>query len=353
MEYFAGIDIGGTEIKIGLVSSDGDLISKRTIKTPDADTLNNFFVPIVETYNGILKELKLDKNDIKAVGVGMPGLSDSKSGDLIYCPSIKVLTDLGRIPFTKSLSEKLGVKVFIGSDAKNACLAELTFGALKGEKRNALFLTIGTGIGGTPVYDGKIIPRSVPGHTVFSYGTFTEYGSTKALIDKAKVAAKLHPDSLINKEFVEANKEDKYEREIDGRVFLKAYLKGDLIATKVYNDWIKNLADGIASLVDITGTEVVVIGGGISNLGKVLINPLRKRIQERIFYNHDKAFSIDVKSAKFTNDAGIIGSAVMASNRMREIENRMQEIEKISQIRRIKLSLTIAARKLWRYWNAG
>ena len=243
-----------------------------------------------------------------------------------------MLQRLGRIEFSKELQRRLGINVFIGSDSKNACLAEIHLGALHGVKKNALFLTLGTGIGGSPVYDGKMVLQSAPGHLLLGNSTFAETASTKALMKRASEEAAKNPNSLINAELRKATLEALAKGDappaLNGKIFFAAYMQKDRVATQVFDEWMERLSNGIASIINLTSAQVIVLGGGVSAMGEIITLPVQQNVQRKILYNRDGNFKVEVKVARFANDAGIIGSAIMALR-------RTKELEKASSLRRI------------------
>lgn len=311
-KYRIGVDLGGTSVKIGIVDNDKKLVVKKSVKT------SGDYVNIIKDMGTVINEL-LTENNIKvsecaSVGVGSPGLVDFKAGKVIYSCNL----DWHDVELVKELRKYIDLPVFASNDANCAAYGETLAGAASGCD-NAIMVTLGTGVGGGIIIDGKVfeganVGATELGHTVIAVdgeecacgrrGCFEAYSSATALIRETKKAAQNNPNSLINK--CANNDIDK----IDGKTVFDAAELGDVDAKKVIDEYIKHLGEGILNLVNTFRPDKIILGGGVSSQGENLTVPLQEYITPRC-YAADKAFVTEIVIAKLGNDAGIIGAAFL------------------------------------------
>ncbi len=309
---YIGVDLGGTNIAVGLVSEEGKILHKDSVPT----LLERGPEPVIRDMGTlslkVIKDAGYSVDDVKAIGVGVPGLANA-DGVVIFCPNLK----WHMVPLRKIMQEIINKPVFIDNDATVAALAESVAGASAGVP-NSVFLTLGTGVGGGIVINHKIYSGSHGvgselGHmsvkydgrqcTCGAYGCWEQYSSATALIRNAKEAIEGHPESLI---LAEAGGD---VEKIDARCVIDASRKGDPIACKIYGEYIHYLAVGIVNIINSIDPEVIAIGGGVSNAGEYLMEPLREEVKKLIFYKDLPYARIELATLK--NDAGIIGSAML------------------------------------------
>lgn len=292
---YIGVDIGGTDIKFGVVNEQGALVENYKFPTPK--TLEGIIQNIVTVCKELIKNYP-----VTAIGVGSPGW---------VCDGTVI--NAGNLPFKNTplaslIQEGIGVPVFLGNDAQCAGLAEAVVGRGKGTK-NLLMITVGTGIGGAVVIDGKIYSGAFGqagevGHMTFDYkgeecpcgrkGCFERYASVSALIRKTKQAAEENPDSVLAQVCWK-------EGTVTGKTVFAAMDQGCPVADAVYEEYIKMLAIGIESLYWILQPKLVLIGGAISREGMRLLKPLRKELGKKI----------QIETAELGSDAGVIGAAML------------------------------------------
>ena len=289
-----GVDIGGTEIKFGVLDDSDKLIYKTDIPT-NTDSED-------ELINSIVKKCKeiIDCYYISSIGVGTPGII--KNG-LVTAANIPFSnTDLGG-----KLEELLNLPVKISNDANCAALAESKCGSGK-NVNSMVMISLGTGIGGGLIIDNKIYEgcgkAGEIGHFVIDYdgkkcscgtkGCWEQYASVSALLKNAEFAAKNNPDSYLAQLYKEKNK-------LNGIQFFDALKNNCSIAKEVFEDYLGYLSTGIESLINIFDPEMIVLAGGITNAGDDLLMPLIDRISAKI--------PIEISALK--GDAGIVGAALL------------------------------------------
>ena len=308
-----GIDVGGTGIKVGLIDEALRVVAESTIPTrtaiPFEDQIGHMAQCVLDTVekNGYSRE------DIHSVGVGIPGVANS-AGEVIKC------TNMGwfHLPFRKVFQRFLNVPVQIDNDANVAALAESVAGVSAGTA-SSVFITIGTGIGSGIIIGGKIwngfhgIGGEL-GHVILAlngvpctcgnHGCLERYCSATALIRMGREAVVKNRDSLI----LTSVGDDPLK--IEARTVIDAARKNDPTAVRVYGEYIDNLAQAIASVVNFLDPQVIVIGGGVSKAGDFLLNPLRREYPKYVIFN-DQPMP-ELKLATLGSEAGIIGAAMLS-----------------------------------------
>ena len=310
---YIGIDLGGTNIAVGIVDESGDILCKGSTPT----LLPRPYAPVIEDMARVSLET-LEKSgytldDVAAIGVGVPGMADSAAGFIPFC------TNLGwhDVPFTKEFHRYIDKPVFIDNDATVAGFAESVAGVSKSAK-SSVFLTLGTGLGGGIIIDGKPYSGahnigSELGHFIIEMdgelcscgmrGCFERYASATALIREARRALAQHPESLMG----EMCGHD--PARMTGKIAIDAAREGDPIAQKVFRRYTYALAVGIVSIINFISPEMVVLGGGVSLAGDFLLDAVREALEPMIFFK--TLPYAQVKLAKLGPDAGIIGAAML------------------------------------------
>ncbi|MBD5631626.1 MAG: ROK family protein [Clostridia bacterium] len=312
MKYYAGIDLGGTYIKCGIVSADGQLIIKDKIPTGSERP----YIEIAEDMAKLVKSLEAKSGvTVEAVGIGSPGTVNSKKGIIVYSNNI----EWENVPLGDCIGNMLQIPVFITNDANAAALGESYMGA--GKKFNSIVLiTLGTGVGGGIVLDGKLYEGGYSagaelGHTVIRMkgekctcgrrGCFEAYASATALINSTKAAMKKNPESLMW--HICGGVIDN----VDGKTPFDAMQQGDKAAKKVVNEYVRYLGEGITNVCNVFRPDAVLLGGGVCAQGETLLKPLRKYVKRNIFGGVAYA-PVKILTATLGNDAGIYGAARLA-----------------------------------------
>ena len=314
--YYIGVDLGGTNIAVGIIDESGKLLCKKSVPTLAHRGEDAIIEDIAKVAKEIVSENGYSMEDIKNVGVGSPGSVDSENGVIITACNLK-FTDT---PLKQKLEKLLGKDVFVDNDANCAAWGEAMAGVSKGTK-SSVMVTLGTGVGGGIIIDGKIVSGfnffgGELGHIIIEasgkmcpcgrQGCWEAYSSATALINLTKEAIEKNPDSLM-KTIAEEN------GKVSGRTAFEAARKGDKAAQAVVDEYIKYLTIGIFNVIMIFQPEVVVVGGGVSNEGDGLFIPLREAVK-KLSYRSDTLSDekkTKVLQASLGNDAGIIGAALL------------------------------------------
>ena len=310
--YKLGIDLGGTNIVASVVDDNFKIISTAKRKTNCPRPADEIVADMAAVALEAIELAGIKKEEIDGAGVGSPGSIDPENGIVVYSNNLGFFD----LPLSKMLKEKTGIDFYLENDANAAAYGELLAGAGKGAK-NFIMITLGTGIGGGVIIDGKIYSGSNHagaelGHTVIAMdgemcscgrqGCFEAYASATALIRQTKQAMIKYPDTVMW-DLVDGD-----IKVVNGRTAFDAMRKGDKAGKAVVDKYIEYLAVGIANNVNIFQPEILCIGGGISKEGDNLIVPLGE-ILEGENYARNIPNKVEVKVAKLGNDAGIIGAA--------------------------------------------
>lgn len=309
--YYIGIDVGGTSVKLGLFDDKDNLISRGSFPTRVVDKLVN---DIVKNIHKIFDDNNLNIKELKGIGIGFPGHVDGEAGVVVYSNNL-VAHDF---PIVKKIQEQINVPIRISNDANVAAFGEYEYGIGK-EYNNIVFVTLGTGVGGGIIIDGKMLEGkngagAEIGHMVISTngqlcscgrrGCFETYASALALIRNARVAMSNNPSSKLNKAV-------KNPEELNGQIFFDVLLKGDKVASIVFENYIEDLAEGLTNLANIFRPDAIILGGGISYRGEVLMEPLQQRLAKMIYGGQWNA-RVELMISELKNDAGIYGAYAMA-----------------------------------------
>ncbi|ADD03006.1 glucokinase, ROK family [Thermoanaerobacter mathranii subsp. mathranii str. A3] len=308
-----GVDLGGTNIAVGLVDDEGRIVATGSRPTKPERGYEAVAKDIAEIALELINRTNTDIKEIKSMGIGVPGVADSEKGIVIRAVNLFWT----KVPLAKEIKKYIDLPIYMDNDANVAALAEAVFGAGRGSK-SSVTITLGTGVGSGFVLDGKIYNGAhhfAPeiGHIVIGdngircncgkIGCLETYASATALIREGKRAAKKDPNSLILK-FANGDIES-----ITAKNVIDAAKQYDEEAIKIFNDYVKYLAIGIVNVINMFDPEVIILGGGVANAGDFLIKPLKKEVAENILFK-DLPYA-DIRKAELGNDAGIIGAAIL------------------------------------------
>jgi glucokinase len=316
MGYYCGIDLGGTNIKAGIVDGEGKLLNKLSIKTNADRSMEEIIHDMGQLAVDAIKDAGLEIKDIEAIGIGSPGTPDNDEGLLVYSSNLP----FNKAPMRKLIREVVDLPVYIDNDANCAAMAEAVAGAGKGAK-DSVTITLGTGVGAGVIVNGRIFSGfnqagSEFGHTVLvsggvqcgcgRKGCFEQYASASALARMTREAAEANPDSLLNKVREE-------EGEWNARVAFIAMREGDKVAEEVVDNYTSYLADGLANAINAFMPEVLIVGGGVCNEGDPLLIPMREKTMSRPYFGPGVP-KTRIALAQMGNDAGIVGAAMMGKS---------------------------------------
>lgn len=309
--YYVGIDLGGTNIAAGIITKEGQIVKKTSVPTGAHRSFEEIFSDMAACIHLLMQETGIGEREIASIGIGTPGCIDAQRGMLIFAGNFKY----GKLVNYRDLMKKyFNLPVYVCNDANAAALAEARVGAAK-NARSAVMVTLGTGIGGGIVLDGKIWEGHLSsagelGHMTIVHegeactcgrkGCWEAYASVTALIRQTKAAMKAHPESIMNRIPMER---------VSGRTAFDASRKGDKTAKAVVAKYQEYLAEGLANLENIFNPEMIVIGGGICKEGEYLLGRVDEIMQSRVF---GSAFlpRRTLAVATLGNDAGLIGAAL-------------------------------------------
>lgn len=305
--HAVGIDIGGTKIAGALVDESGRIVREARVPTPET-----YGDDIVDAVVALVSELT-DGAEAIGVGVAAAGFIDADQANIVYSPNIGWRNE----PLKSKLEAKITLPVILENDANAAGWAEFKFGAGRGTK-NMTMLTIGTGVGGAVIADSRLLRggfgiggelghiRIVPDGLLCgcgAHGCIEQYGSGTALLKSARQLADAGTD-----EGATLRKLRDRDGELSGDQVYEAILQADPGALRLLRELGQWLGETVASLTAVLDPEVVVIGGGVSAAGDLLLDPIRKAYLENLPARGFRP-ELSVKAAEFVNDAGVIGAA--------------------------------------------
>lgn len=310
--YYIGVDLGGTNLAAAVVTGDGKILSRTSVSTPHgADRIADV---MAATVRQAAAEAGLSLHAAASVGIGSPGIANPETGAVEYSNNLH----FSNTPIAPMLSERLeGMPVYLENDAKAAALGEYAAGAGRG-CRSMVVITLGTGVGCGVIQDGRLLvghnyAGAELGHFVMVMdgepctcgrrGCFEAYCSATALIRQTRRAMQAHPESLL---WQVAGSLDA----VNGRTVFDAREMGDPAAEEVFQFYVRALACGLTSVVNIFQPELLCIGGGICAQGETLLAPVRE-ILDREDYARASAHRTKLVTAQLGNDAGLIGAALL------------------------------------------
>ena len=312
MRYCIGVDLGGTNIAIGLIDLDErKILFKRSIKTNAPRPCLEISEDIKNLCLELCSDGGISLSDVEWIGVATPGIV--KSGVVVSAVNLGWTNE----KFGEIVSGLTGRPTYIANDANAAAYAEAKWGCGVGAE-SLIAVTLGTGVGGGIILNGKIWEgfngfAAELGHMVIVAngrhcgcglrGCLEAYCSATALVHETKRMMKLYPDSIMW-DIVDGD-----VNRIDGRTAFEANKQGDMAAHQIIEDFVNYLAIGIANIINVFQPSVVCIGGGISGQGDALMKPLHDRLRYTSFGTKDSRTRVE--TAVYKNDAGIIGAGLL------------------------------------------
>ena len=305
-KYVFGVDIGGTTVKIGLFSTEGELLDKWEITTRTDDGGAYILSDIANSIEGKMTEKSIAKEDVKGIGMGVPG-PVKEDGTVIKCVNL----GWGVFNAAEELSELIGLPVKVGNDANMAALGEYWQGGGKGHQ-NVIMVTLGTGVGGGIIINGKMLAGvngagGEIGHMTIDLdeqdvcncgkkGCLEQYASATGIV------------RLANRALNDSDKPSKLRevKYISAKEIFDAAKSGDEIALSLVEEHGKRLGYALANVACVVDPEVFVIGGGVSRAGDILLNATRKYFQTYAFH---ACRNTEFHLATLGNDAGMYGGA--------------------------------------------
>lgn len=303
--FVFGVDIGGTSVKLGLFDELGTVIDKWEIPTRTDDSGSHILPDIAESIQSKMKEKKIEKDQIAGVGVGAPGPIDNEG--VVHCA---VNLGWGTFSIRDTLSSLLELPVMAGNDANVAALGEMWKGGGLGS-RDMIMVTLGTGVGGGIIINGRMLTGSTGaggeiGHVHVednetqacncgNYGCLEQYSSATGITRLAnKLLEESDKDSLLR------------TGEVSAKAVFDAVKEKDALAIEVAKQFGKYLGDCLANVSGVVNPEVIVLGGGVSKAGEILIDFIKPNFDKNVFHG---SRNVKFTLATLGNDAGIYGAA--------------------------------------------
>lgn len=312
MNYYAGVDLGGTNTKIGILNREGDILKSRIIKTLSAEGVDNTLERIWKTIQELAQELDINIKNIKGIGLGIPGPVLEQS----------IVAFFANFPWERNINikeklEKLtGIETKLDNDANIIALGEAKYGAAKGSK-SSVTVALGTGIGGGIYIDGKLVSGAKGaggevGHMKIvkdgklcgcgQRGCFEAYVSAIGLIREAVSRLTVNKQNLLYKMI------DGDLMKLEAKDIFDAAREGDAFSLDLVDYEAEYLALGIANILNIINPEVVVLGGGVALAGDILLNPMKEKMVKY-------ALPVTLEELKIVqgvlgNEAGIKGAVL-------------------------------------------
>lgn len=316
--YYLGIDLGGTNIAVGIVDENYNIVLKGSVPTLAHREISCVIDDMAALCKKLIADAGLTVDDIAHAGIASPGTVNSRDGIIEYSNNLK----MKQCPIVKMLSERTGIKnIFVANDADAAAYGEAVAGAAKGVS-NSVMITLGTGVGGGIIIDGKIYSGfnhagGELGHTVIEKdgrpcscgrrGCWEAYSSATGLVRMTREKMNECRDSKMWA-LCDGNVEN-----AGGKTAFKAARAGDAAGKEVVDSYISYLACGLTNMINIFQPEIISIGGGVCNEGDYLLNPVKEIVAKEVYTKEATTKQADIRIAKLGNDAGIIGAAALCS----------------------------------------
>lgn len=312
---YMGIDLGGTNIAAAIVNEKFEIVARAKVPTGAHRPPEEIVADMGKLCLDLMESQGLTVADFHSAGIGTPGIADTERGVVDNAHNLGMYNNF---PLVELLRSHVPFeKIFLANDANAAAYGEALCGAAKGAK-NAIMVTLGTGVGGGIVLDGKLytgfnFAAGELGHMAIVYdglpctcgqkGCWEAYSSATALIKHTREVMQENPDSLMWKESATLDA-------VDGRTAFEASKKGDAAAQAVVDWYVGHLACGIINLLNIFQPDVLCIGGGICGEGDYLLRPLQALVEKNQFMT-DVSLQSKLRIATLGNDAGILGAALL------------------------------------------
>ena len=314
-----GIDLGGTKILTAVVDAQGKMFSRDHSITPAKEGHQAVIQSILESVGRALAQAQIDAADLAAIGIGAPGLSNPETGILFTSPNLPGWHD---VPLRGIIEKELGKKAFLINDANAAAIGELYFGAGRGA-RNFIYVTLSTGIGGGIIINGEIYTGSIGTAGELGHMTINDEGppcscGNRGCWETLASGTALARDARHR--IGEGNKTSILDyangdmQKVTAEIIHKAAQEGDKLAEELIARTGYYIGVGMANLINIFNPEVIVIGGGLSNIGDMLLEPAFKEAKKRAFKQAYQA--VRFARAGLGRNSGVLGAAAFALQEM-------------------------------------
>ncbi len=316
-QFIIGIDLGGTKISTALVDDNGAIraLDYRETHASAAEGPPPVIERMLDAARRVMADGKVKPTQVKAVGVGAPGPLDIEAGILISPPN---LPGWSRVPLKALIEDGLGIPTFLENDANAAGLGEYRFGAGRGT-RHMVYVTVSTGIGGGLILDGKLYHGSSGaageiGHTTVKLDgppcNCGNWGCLEALASGTAIAREGRERVARGVPTLIAELAGGDPGRITAKLVADAAGRGDAVARQILAEAMEYLGIGIANLINLFDPELVVIGGGLTNIGERLFESVRRVVAERAYVA--KAHPVRIVPAELGDNVGVLGAAAVA-----------------------------------------
>jgi glucokinase len=309
------VDLGGSKIAVAIISDDYQVLAREHHPTPAEEGVDSVINQVISSVRQVVTSGNLTLAQLYGVSLAAAGAMDSQRGIITLSPNLPGWRD---IPLGSIIEERLGIKTWLLNDANAAALGEHQLGAGRGVD-NLIYLTIGTGIGGAIIIDGKLytgvcgsageighmtIEVNGPRCDCGNFGCLETLASGRAIAREAKNRLSAGGRSYLT-EAVAGKIEDITAKEV-----ATAARQGDALANDVIKDVATYLGVGMVNLVNIFNPEMIIVGGGVASMGDLLLEPARQVVKERAF--PVSAAAVRIVTTELGNDAGLLGAAHFA-----------------------------------------
>lgn len=309
-----GVDVGGTNIAAGLVDDSYEIVRKLSVKTRDAGSVDAMIKTIADMVKELMSAEMLSSSHIEAIGVGVPGTADLETGKVLYANNL----GFENVEFLGALKTALGKefsdKLHFDNDANAAAIGEYITGGYDAD--SFVMVTIGTGIGGGIIINGKVLrgcnyAAAEFGHMAIDIdgidcncgrkGCYEDYASATALVEQAweimNTAAGSNSSLWRKAETKEA---------LDGEKFFEVVREKDACALIVLNNYCYYLSEGLTNIINILQPEILVLSGGITRSADLFLDSVKEKVSRDV-YSRDSSKNTKIMIAKGTSDAGDVG----------------------------------------------
>ena len=310
---YIGVDVGGMSIKAGLVDEEGNILYKHSCPTGVKRGYVAVIRDIAQLGLATVAKSGHSMDEVKAIGIGIPGIMDQHTGIVPFCTNLA----WHDVPILEEMKQYTDLPVYVDNDATVAGLAESVKG-VSASTKDSVFVTLGTGVGGGIIINGKPFSgahgvASEIGHMVTvagglpctcgKRGCWERYASATALIRAGRVLCAEKPGCPLMQAV------DGDIRALTAKDVIDLAMDGDADCVKIFDDYIYHLVVGLTNLINVYDPEVIVLGGGVSHSGEFLLNAVRALLPKYVFFKSMPYAKVEL--AQLTNDAGIIGAAML------------------------------------------
>jgi len=313
--FYIGIDVGGTSVKAGVVDEKGRILHKVSCPTLVERGHEAVIHDMAQLTIRAIDECGCSMDQVHSIGIGIPGMHDNRTRRVPFCTNL----NWHDVPLIDLMQREIDKPVYVNNDATVAGLAESVAGISAGAK-SSVFVTLGTGVGGGVILDGKVFMgdhgvATEIGHmitvaggemcTCGNRGCWERYASATAIIREGRRFAQANPNSPLSKA-VDGDLE-----KIEARTVIDLAKAGDPDCVKLFDDYVYHLTVGIVNLINMYDPEIIALGGGVSHAGAFLLDKVNALLPRMIFFKSMP--HAEIKLAQLGNDAGIIGAAMLGT----------------------------------------